>query len=187
MRGRIEVICGCMSSGKTAELIRRLARLEQQGRRVAAVKHAVDVRYSPHEIVSRTGSRRAACVVADSESILAAAAPFNVVGIDETQFFGHTLAEVVDRLASTGRQVVASGLDIDAWKQPFPPIPDIARFADEVSVLNAACAVCGRAAGFTQRTAPLTEDDRRVGRTRLVGAGEIFEPRCGAHFVPLTS
>ena len=45
-RGRIEVICGSMFSGKTEELIRRLKRARIAKQRVEIYKPAVDTRYS---------------------------------------------------------------------------------------------------------------------------------------------
>jgi thymidine kinase len=184
--GRIEVICGCMSSGKSAELISRLSRHEAAGKAVVAIKHSVDVRYSTKELVSRTGVRRAATVVPDAHSIVTVCSDVDVVGIDETQFFGEGLSDVTAQLKARGRTVIVSGLDIDAWDRPFPPIPEIAKLADEVTVLTALCAVCRGPATLTQRVAPLSPDDRRVGRTRLVGDGDLFEPRCRDHFVPLS-
>lgn len=182
---RIEVICGCMSSGKTAALIARLSLAEADGARVIAIKHAVDLRDSPSEIVSRTGARREARLVSDAYEVAHAAATFDVVGIDEVHFFGEGLTAVVERLAATGRGLIVSGLDTDAWKRPFPPVPEIARIASAVTVLNAACSMCGAPASFTQRVAPLSADDRIKGRTRLVGGDELYEPRCPEHFVSL--
>ena len=184
MSGRIDVICGCMFSGKTAELISRLKRLESASKRVAAVKHAIDQRYSSHEIVSRIGLKRGAHVVSDADSILSIP-NIDIVGIDEAQFFGEPLVAVIQRIAASGCSVIVTGLDIDAWNRPFPPIPNIAAIADSVTLLKASCSVCGGPATYTQRTAPMTETDLKRGRTRLVGGGEIFEPRCSAHFVPL--
>ena len=45
-RGRIEVICGSMFSGKTEELIRRLKRAKFAKQRVEIYKPAIDTRYS---------------------------------------------------------------------------------------------------------------------------------------------
>ena len=47
MRGRIEVICGSMFSGKTEELIRRLKRAKYAKQRVEIFKPAIDVRQRP--------------------------------------------------------------------------------------------------------------------------------------------
>ena len=51
-RGRIEVICGSMFSGKTEELIRRLKRAKFARQRVEIFKPAMDTRYSEEEVVS---------------------------------------------------------------------------------------------------------------------------------------
>lgn len=51
-RGRIEVICGSMFSGKTEELIRRLKRAKFAKQRVEIFKPAIDTRYSEAEVVS---------------------------------------------------------------------------------------------------------------------------------------
>ena len=51
-RGRIEVICGSMFSGKTEELIRRLKRAKFAKQRVEIFKPAIDTRYSEADVVS---------------------------------------------------------------------------------------------------------------------------------------
>ena len=51
-RGRIEVICGSMFSGKTEELIRRMKRAKFARQRVEIFKPAIDTRYSEEDVVS---------------------------------------------------------------------------------------------------------------------------------------
>ena len=53
-RGRIEVICGSMFSGKTEELIRRMKRAKFAKQRVEIFKPAIDTRYSEEDVVSLT-------------------------------------------------------------------------------------------------------------------------------------
>ena len=53
-RGRIEVICGSMFSGKTEELIRRLKRAKFAKQRVEIFKPAIDTRYSEADVVSQS-------------------------------------------------------------------------------------------------------------------------------------
>ena len=55
-RGRIEVICGSMFSGKTEELIRRLKRAKFARQKVEIFKPALDTRYSDVEVVSTTAT-----------------------------------------------------------------------------------------------------------------------------------
>ena len=55
-RGRVEVVCGSMFSGKTEELIRRLRRAQFAKQVVEIFKPAIDVRYSEEDIVSHEGN-----------------------------------------------------------------------------------------------------------------------------------
>ena len=50
--GWLEVICGCMFSGKTEELIRRLRRAQIAKMSTIIFKPKIDSRYSKNEIVS---------------------------------------------------------------------------------------------------------------------------------------
>ena len=71
-RGRVEVICGSMFSGKTEELIRRLRRAQFAHQRVEIFKPSIDVRYSDSEVVSHEGNSIMSTPVDSSASILRA-------------------------------------------------------------------------------------------------------------------
>ena len=83
MRGRIEVICGSMFSGKTEELIRRLKRAKYAKQRVEIFKPAIDVRYSEENVVSHDSNTIASTPIDSSASILLFTSEIDVVGIDE--------------------------------------------------------------------------------------------------------
>jgi thymidine kinase len=53
--GRIEMITGCMFSGKTGELIRRAQKAEISGKHVVGLKPDIDDRYEKNAICSHTG------------------------------------------------------------------------------------------------------------------------------------
>ena len=55
--GWVEVIVGCMFSGKTEELIRRVRRAQYAKQPVAVIKPAIDVRYSEDSVGSHSGQR----------------------------------------------------------------------------------------------------------------------------------
>ncbi|MFY8045384.1 MAG: thymidine kinase, partial [Chitinophagaceae bacterium] len=86
-KGWIEVICGSMFSGKTEELIRRLKRARIANQKVKIFKPAIDVRYHAEHIVSHDENMIPSTPVGSSAEIPALAAEFNVIGIDEAQFF----------------------------------------------------------------------------------------------------
>src|SRR5262245_66171704 len=113
--GSLHVITGCMFSGKTEELLRLLRRASVGGRSVLLVRPQLDTR-SPAEIAeSRSGARFESTTVADAAGIVAAARaePVEVVAVDEVEFFGLEIADVANRLATEGYEVIVSGLDRD--------------------------------------------------------------------------
>src|SRR6476660_7122097 len=123
--GWIEVICGPMFSGKSEELIRRLRRAQLARKRVQVFKPALDNRYSEDEIVSHGDQRMKSEVVARAQEIIDKLDwRTQVIGIDESNFFGPDLVDVTAQLADTGKQVIVAGLDTDFLGRPFSPMPD---------------------------------------------------------------
>ena len=112
-RGRIEVICGSMFSGKTEELIRRLKRAKFAKQRVEIYKPAIDTRYSEADVVSHDSHTISSTPIDSSASILLFTSEIDVVGIDEAQFFDEGLIDVCNQLANNGIRVIVAGLDID--------------------------------------------------------------------------
>ena len=158
-KGRIEVICGSMFSGKTEELIRRLKRATFARQRVEIFKPAIDTRYSDEKVVSHDQRSISSTPVSSSASILLLASEIDVIGIDEAQFFDEGLVEVCNELANRGVRVVIAGLDMDFKGLPFGPIPALCAVADEVTKVHAICVKCGNLAYVSHRT---VANERRV-------------------------
>jgi thymidine kinase len=176
--GWIEVVTGCMFSGKSEELIRRLRRAIIAKQRVQVFKAEIDDRYATGQVVSHSRWRLEAVRVRSANEILELVDPrTDVVGIDEAQFFDSEIAEVCTRLANLGKRVVVAGLDMDFRGQPFGPMPQLLTIAEEVEKVHAICARCSAPAAFTQR---LTTTQEQV----LVGAADIYEARCRRCFEP---
>jgi thymidine kinase len=173
-----ELIVGPMFSGKTDELIRRLAAADAAGLRVATAKPSVDSA-DPGWLVSLSGARRPAVAASSAAELLDLAAGCEVLGVDEIQFFAAEVADVVGMLSRELR-VVAAGLDLDFRGEPFAPTPALAGLADDVTVLHATCAVCGEPATRSQRLLdgrPAPRDAPIV----QIGGSELYEPRCARH------
>ncbi|TNF33113.1 MAG: thymidine kinase [Deltaproteobacteria bacterium] len=178
MMGQVEVICGSMFSGKTEELIRRLRRARIARQRVQVFKPAVDDRYGKEHVTSHTQDRVEALVVHSAEELLKKVDDrTEVVGIDEVQFFDAAIVDVIDKLANRGKRVIVAGLDQDYLGRPFEPVPQIMAIAEHVTKTLAVCVRCGAPANRSQR---LVSGDGRV----LVGATEVYEPRCRRCFEP---
>lgn len=177
-RGRIELICGSMFSGKTEEMIRRLRRAVIARQQVQAFKPAIDSRYHVEKVTSHNGLHFEAQPVGRSLDILGLVDPeTDVIGIDEVQFFDADIIQVCESLAEQGKRVICAGLDMDFRGLPFGSMPELLARSEDVSKLHAICVVCGEDASRTQRLIegrPAAFDDPIV----LVGAAEVYEARC---------
>ncbi len=185
-RGRIEVICGSMFSGKSEELIRRVRRAEIARQTVQVFKPSIDNRYGLDSVNSHDGRAAQAIAIEKAEQIL----DFlnddtTVVAIDEAQFFDESLVNICRMLADKrGIRVIVAGLDLDFRGEPFGPMPTLIAQAEQVDKLHAICVVCGEEASRSQRLIngqPAHYDDPII----LIGAKESYEARCRhCHQVP---
>lgn len=184
LKGRLEVVCGSMFSGKTEELLRRLKRAEFAKQNVLTIKNSIDKRKNmcATSVVSHQGRERNAFIVGGSDDNIMkilelANSNIDVVGIDEIQFFPIKIIDVICKLVENGKRVIVAGLDLDFKGEPFGIVPVLMAFADEVLKFKAICVVCGNDAHHTQRIIngqPAKYSDPII----LVGAEECYEARC---------
>ena len=177
--GWLEVVCGPMFSGKSEELIRRLRRAEIAGQRALIVKPRIDDRYDIGHVVSHAGAKMRAVAISRPEDIAGLADGYDVVGIDEVQFFPDAIVPAIDLLVERGSRVVVAGLDQDFRGLPFGAMPELMCRAELVDKLQAVCHRCGGPATMTQRLLdgrPAPAD----GATIVVGALDSYEARCRA-------
>jgi thymidine kinase len=169
--GWIEVVCGCMFSGKTEELIRRLRRAKIANQKVGIFKPMLDTRYHEVKIVSHDENSIHSVPVKQSGDIPPLVADKEVVGIDEAQFFDDALPQVCEELANRGIRVIIAGLDMDYAAKPFGPMPQLLAIAEYITKVHAICVRCGNLASYSYR---LSDIDSTV----LLGAKNEYEPRC---------
>lgn len=186
--GFLEVITGPMFAGKTTELIKRIERQIFAKRKAALFKPAIDNRYSENEVVAHNGLRYDAFVIPTDEEGVRMIAEiteregFEVIGVDEVQFFPGSIVEMLNRLADDGIYVIASGLNLDFKGDPFPVTKELLVRADNIIYLTAVCTVCGAPATRTQRLIngkPAPRDSPVI----LVGGRESYEARCRKHHI----
>ncbi len=174
--GWIEVVCGCMFSGKTEELIRRLNRSLIAKQKVEIFKPSIDTRYHKEEVVSHNENSIRSTPVQFANDILLLAGDCDVVGIDEAQFFDNDIVEVCNKLANNGKRVIVAGLDMDFEGKPFGPMPNLLAVAEFVTKVHAICAESGELASFSYR---LSEEDSKV----LLGEKQEYEARGRRSFI----
>jgi thymidine kinase len=176
--GWIEVITGCMFSGKTEELIRRLRRAQIAKQKVKIFKPRIDSRFSNNSIVSHNEQSLPSLLIDNIKEVLEHSDDAQVIGIDEAQFFDESIVHICNLLASQGKRVIVAGLDQDYTGKPFEPMPQLLAIAEYITKQHAICVVCGNPADKTQRK---TANPERV----VVGASDIYEARCRkCHFIP---
>lgn len=183
--GRVDVIMGPMFAGKTEELLRRVRRAGIAGRRVEVVGHALDTRSGIGQVSSHAGATVAAVTAADAAELERLADPdVELLAIDEAQFFGTALIDVVQRIADRGTHVVVSGLCVTFDGDPFEPLPTLAALAESVTKLTAVCTVCGQDAPFHTRVRAV-DGAASAAATAVpehVGGAESYQARCRDHF-----
>lgn len=180
MTGYLEVIAGPMFSGKTEELIRRVKRAAIGKKRVQVFKHAIDTRYGKDgKVFSHNGlSFESHVVKSPKEIVKLLDNKAEIVAIDEAQWFGDTLVNVVELLLKKHKKVIVSGLAMTFDRQPFAPIPTLMAIADTVTKLSAICSICGEEALFHKRILKGKTGDPKHANPALVGRLESYEARC---------
>lgn len=186
--GRLEVVTGCMFSGKTEEMIRRLERVRIARGELLLFKPTIDDRYANNAIVTHYGREFAAYLLepgAESLEALKAGAgeqsllTCSVIAFDEGNFFSEKLPQLCESLVKMGKRVIVAGLDLTFAGEPFGPMPTLMALADQVDKLQAVCVKCGGAATRSQRLVdhlPAPAD----GPVIKVGGTGSYEARCRA-------
>jgi len=169
--GWIEVITGCMFSGKTEELIRRIQRVKIARQPYIIFRPKIDDRYSTSHLVSHNQNKMEAQLISQPKEIFDFSEDYKVIGIDECQFFDNTIVSVCNTLANQGKRIICAGLDQDYQGIPFESIAQLLATAEYITKTLAICVVCGNPANKTQRKNTNTE---RV----LIGSSEYYEARC---------
>lgn len=169
--GRLEVICGCMFSGKTEELIRRIRRAQIAKMAVIVFKPIIDSRFSKNQIVSHNHVKINSHSIKSSNEILDYLNDYDVFGIDEAQFFDKKIVSVCKKLAAIGKRIIIAGLDKDYKGNPFGFMPELMCEADYLKKLRAICVKCNNSASYSKR---MTKEIDQV----VIGELDKYEARC---------
>ena len=177
--GWIECICGSMFSGKSEELLRRIKRGVIAKQKVLLFKPSIDNRYDENRVSTHNGNSYDSISIEKSSDILnfVKDTKYDIIGIDEIQFFDNDIVKIINKLADDGIRVIVAGLDMDFKAEPFHPIPEIMAISEMVTKLHAVCNKCGKEASRSQRLIngkPAKYDDPVV----VIGASESYEARC---------
>jgi thymidine kinase len=149
-RGTLYIRVGPMFSGKTTWLNGELTQLADKNFTVLKIVHSSDIRDdvsssdfkgTTHNSSYKFLTEKITVVRADSLSNLDVS-KFNVIGVDESQFFSDLYLNVQHWVEHLGIHVRVSGLDGDSSKNKFGQTLDLIPICDEIIKLNASCYYC---------------------------------------------
>jgi len=134
---RFEIILGCMFSGKSTELIRRLSRYQAINKNILAINHSFDSR-TDDSIKTHKGTTIPAVKSNKLMTIIDTLDYKNaeIIGIDEAQFF-EDLYEFVLTCERDNKDLIICGLDGDYQRKPMGQILDCIPLCNSVVKLNA--------------------------------------------------
>jgi thymidine kinase len=170
----LELIIGCMFSGKSTELIHRIRAYRLINKRFLVINHHADTRYGTNQVISHNRDQEAAVALeklADLPADLYEAA--DVVFIDEGQFFADLFDFAVKAVEQDQKTVIVSALDGDYRRAPFDQVVRLIPYADRIDRRTALCGICcdGTVAPFTKR---LVSSEER----ELVGGSDQYVAVC---------
>lgn len=141
------LIVGPMKSGKSLELLARMAPYEYTKKKILYVQPRLNTRES--KIRSRSGLGADTIQVSSLGDV---DEPFDVIGIDEINMLGEEDARVISDWLIKKKQVIACGLDLDYRGKMFPIVARLFELKPEkVISKKAVCDVCKKyRAFFTQ-------------------------------------
>ena len=183
--GHLTLIIGCMFSQKTTELLRRIRRYKSIGYKVLAVNFIGDTRYGDESIASHDKDIEKAVCVEQLQSVdhLVRSGKYNVIAIDEGQFFTDLHTYVTKWADELDVHIIISGLDGTSERTPFGDMLRLIPHADEVVRLSALCSVCcdGTVAVFSKYFGESPKNENGV----AIGGAESYRPVCRKHFIQL--
>lgn len=179
-KGELHVRAGPMFSGKSTWLNLSLTRLADLGYSVVKIMHKDDQRDSTtHNSSYKTISPKIQILCTKDLNTLDVSR-YDVVGIDEGQFFTGLYEFVKNLVEHYGMLVKVTGLDGDSSRQKFGEVLDLIPISNSFKKMNAYCRDCLMQnirveAPFTRCLVP------KNGQV-LVGAANEYAPVCRMHY-----
>jgi thymidine kinase len=177
--GRIEIIMGCMFSGKSTEIIKIINKYKILNKKIMAITHSIDNRYNSTANIVTHDKLMHKCINSTTLTPLNNTDLYknaDVIVIEEAQFFPDLYKFVINGVEKDKKTLIIAGLDGDYKREPFGDILKLIPHAEKVTKLEALCLICnnGTPAAFTKRIVESTEQT-------LVGSNDSYVAVCREH------
>jgi thymidine kinase len=178
--GRIELIIGCMYSGKTTELMRQIMRYKTLNKKIMIITHSMDTRYSDAGNIATHNKETMNAVpmtILENAFSLDLFRESEIIFIEEAQFFPDLVSFTTIAANKHNKTVIVCGLDGDFQLKPFEQVVQLIPQAERVQKFNALCKKCGDGteACFSKRIVSSSERE-------LVGSDGVYEAVCRYHY-----
>jgi thymidine kinase len=172
--GYLELIMGPMFSGKTSRLIQIKKKYEVLNKSILVLKPIIDNRYSLQSVIVTHDQNKEECVSRFKLSDVCDIDKYDVIIIEEGQFFTDLYEKVVEW--SKSKRVYVAGLNGDANQNLFGDMHKLIPHADDIVFLKALCKVCndGTSAVFSKKNVD-------NGKIVDVGGVEMYQAVCRKH------
>lgn len=166
LKPTLELIIGPMFSGKSTELVRRLTIFSEVGFKVLYINNSLDVRansgvfstHNPNSNVKETPNFKMISVASLSSVFSFSDAKlkketlkcslkieeYDVIGIDEAQFFSDLYNKVLELVEIKKKHVIVSGLDGTFERKKFGEILELVPICDTITKLSSCCDICAK-------------------------------------------
>jgi len=169
----INLITGCMFSGKTTALINVAKMNKLINKKVIIINYILDTRYSSSNVLTTHDLISFECIPC-SNDINECKIPddVDVICINEGQFF-ENLVSFCLRMCELGKEIHVCGLNGDYLKRPFGEILNLIPHCESIIKMDALCMKCkdGTTASFTKK---LNNSDTLI----EIGSSDIYIPVC---------
>ena len=178
---------GTMNSSKSMNLLMVAHNYENQNKKIIVIKPKVDTRFGLDDIKSRTGFRRSADIILDSEDILFDKYPeidwktVDCVLVDEAQFLTRVQIDEI-RVLTLYTPVICYGLRTDYRSFLFPGSKRLMELADSIEEIKTICIYCSKKSNINMKYVNI---DGRIGKVVEesngkpdLGCEEKYKPVC---------
>jgi len=170
-QGYLELIMGCMFSGKTTKLLEIHNMYNVCDVKCCVINYSKDTRYSETHLMTHD-KKGIFCIFTDTLNEFCSKREnldkYNVFLINEGQFFSD-LVIAIHNLLKQNKKIYIAGLDSDFKQQKFGSMIDLIPIADKYTKLYAICKKCkdGTKAIFSKRIT-IDIDQTVIGSTNYI-------------------
>lgn len=179
---RLDIISGCMFSGKSTELINRIQKALILQKQIIIINHISDQRYDTNMISTHDLNKINALSIDKLSEIFKENdyEKSEIIFIDEAQFFNDLKQSVLKMVENDNKWVVVCGLNSDYKRNIFGQIYELLPYCDTFTKQDALCVKCcdGTPAIFSKR---IVENNDLL----LIDGKSSYEPVCRKHYLSI--